>query len=151
MNAPTRVLELTVPTVTASTHIAGDALGGRLDFTGALRECGNGGVLESITLIHMSTNVFEADLFLFDDVFVATADDSPFSPTDPDIQSKCLGSIRIYTTNFATTANHAVATVSAIGLSVELDNAPGTLYAQLVTRTAFTPAGLYIKLGFLKD
>jgi hypothetical protein len=137
-------------TPAANAHADGDALGGRLDFTGAVYEAPTkGGVILNVTLIHMSTDTFDADLFVFGDVFTATADDSPFSPSDPDIINKLLGIVKVRTTDFVVTANHAVATVSA-NLAVQT-TAPGTIYAQWAGRTAFTPAAITTKLGLLKD
>jgi hypothetical protein len=150
MGQPSRILEVT-PTVAANAHVAGDALGGRLDFTGALRESGNGGVLQTVVITHLSTNTFEVDIFFFDDEFQATADDTAFGPTDADITGKCIGTVTVLATDFKTTANQAVGTANAQGMVIEVKNAPGTLFAQMVTRTGFTPAAITVKLGFLKD
>jgi hypothetical protein len=147
---PTRWHEVTVTGVTASAHAAGDALGNRIDVAGMLRESDSGGVLLAISLMHLSTNTFEVDFIFFDDVFQATADDSPFSPTDADLTGKCLGYVKMVAADMVTTGNHAIGTVQCV-FPLQMKNAPGTLYCQMVTRTAFTPAGITVKFGVAKD
>lgn len=149
MDNKTRWIEETV-TVAANAHVAGDALGGRIDLDGALRESGGGGLLVAITLCHLSTNTFEVDFIFFDEEFQATADDTPFSPSDADLNGKCLGYVKMYATKMVTTANHAIGTVECV-FPLQAANTSGTIYCQMVTRTGFTPAGITVKFGFSKD
>lgn len=148
---PTRIVELTA-TVEAGAYAADDTFGERLDFTGVLLESQGGGVLQSVTITALNTSTPTIDLILFDDVFQAGADNDPSSFTDADITDKCIGHVTVDT--WSAFANNAVGSNNAVGKTVEVKNAPGTLYAQMVTRSAVTPgstADYTIKLGFLKD
>ncbi len=149
---PVRWVELD-ETLSAGEYTANDALGGRLDFIGALRESGGGGVLQAIVITAPNTNTPIIDLVFFDDVFQATADDAVFTPTDSDMSGKCLGAIQLAVADWITFANNGVATSSSLDHPVELKNSPHSLYAQMVTRTTFTPGAVVytVKLGFLKD
>lgn len=147
---PTRWHTVT-PTIGAQpAHAAGDALGGRLDLTGMLRESGNGAVLLAISLIHMSTVTFEVDFVFFNDEFQATADDSPFSPTDEDIRDKCLGFVKMHSSDMITTANHAIGTVQCV-FPIQQKRSDGTVYCQMVIRSAVTVTTMYVKFGVSKD
>jgi hypothetical protein len=139
--------------MSAGAYAANDAFGGRLDFTGALRESGNGGVLQSVIITAPNTQTPAIDLVLFDDIFQPTTDNVAFAPTDLDMSGKCLGAVNLLAAYWTTFANNGVCTLDGIGKPIEVDNGPGTIYGQMVTRTAFTPGAVVyvVKLGFLKD
>lgn len=151
---PTRFIELEA-TVEAGAYAAGDMLGQRLDFTGALYESGLGGVLQSVVITALNTSTPTIDVVFFDDVFqgaTAATDNDPSSFTDPDLSGKCLGFVTV--NSWSAFANNAVGQGEPVGKPIEVKNTPGTLYAQMVTRTAVTPGATNaytIKLGFLKD
>lgn len=154
-NFPTRWTTGITPTVAAAAHVAGDALGGKISVTAALRESGLGGVLAAITIINSSTQTFEVDVFFFDQDFQAVADDAPFSTTDADTLgtgTKVIGVETVTASEFKTTANHAIATHEC-AFPLHVLDGPGTIFCQMVTRTAFTPGvnGITIRFGILKD
>jgi hypothetical protein len=153
-NYPTRYEEVTA-TVEAGAYAADDAFGERLDFVGALREPKrtSGGVLLSLTITALNTSTPAIDVIFFDDVFQAGGDNDPASFLDTDLVDKCLGKVSVASADWSVFANNAVATV-AINFPIELNNAPGTIYAQMVTRSAVTPGSTSdytVKLGILKD
>ena len=150
---PTRITKLTA-TVEAGVYAANDAFGERLDFTGALLESQGKGVLMSIILTAKNTSTPAIDVIFFDDVFQASADNDPSSFTESDLDNKGIGYVSLLAASWSVFANNAVATISGVALPIEVQNAPGTLYAQMVTRSGVTPGATdayTIKLGFLKD
>jgi hypothetical protein len=154
-NPPTRITELEA-VVEAGAYLVGDAFGELLVFTGALRESPSslGAILQSIVVTAKNTTAIEIDFIFFDDELVSNQDNDPASFSEADLDGKCIGFVTLFTDSWSVFANNAVGNVDQIGKAIEAKNTPGTLYCQMVTRTAITPGAtdVYtIKLGFLKD
>jgi hypothetical protein len=153
-NFPTRYEEVEA-VVQAAAYAAGDAFGERLDFVGALRETKKslGGVLLSLTITALNTSTPAIDVIFFDDVFQAGGDNDPSSFTDEDLGDKCIGKVSVASSDWSVFANNAVATVP-INFPIQVVNSPGTIYAQMVTRSIVTPGSTSdytVKLGIIKD
>jgi hypothetical protein len=150
---PTRIRELTA-TVEAGAYLAGDAFGELLEFTGALRDCNLGAVLQSIVVTAKNTTAIEIDFIFFDEPLVSDQDNDPVSFNEADLDGKGIGHATLPSANWSVFANNAMGTTDPLGLPLEVKNTPGTIYCQMVTRSAITPgttADYTIKLGFLKD
>lgn len=150
MPQPTNFIRQT-PTVTAGSYSVGDALGGRLEFTGAAQS-GFGGVIAVISLVDKASQAGEIDIVFFDSAFTATADNAAFDPTDAELASSYLFTETIEATDYDTFADNSVATKS-VTLPFRLPSGT-TLYAQMVTRSASTYAStsdLTIAVGVIPD
>lgn len=135
------VLEVAVtPTITAGAYTAGDALGGLLTFASVVRTAGGSGEIVKVTIIDNAKQSAPVDLVLFDQTFTATADNSPFDPSDADLQN-CLGYVSVAATDYAEFNDNGVAT-KASGLQMpfayKLAAGGSSLFGQTVIRNGDT-------------
>jgi len=133
----------------AGAYVAGDAVGGIMEFTQVARVDGLGAILKSLEIIALTTDKPTLELWLFDRAFTPATDNDPFSVSDADIQNVvCV----ITTSNgdFFTTADQAVASIE---VSKRIKPLATSLFGQLVTRTSvtYTDADLMVKLSYLQD
>lgn len=121
------------PTISAaSIYAAGDAVGGKLTFTGVSRKSGGGGVVESLVLVDFAQEQAATDLVLFNQDITPTADNSPYDPSDADL-GNCIGVIPIVAGDYNNFVDNAVATVRNVGLRFKTSGTTN-LYGQMVTR-----------------
>ena len=125
---------------TAAAYAAGDAFGAKFTF-----DVPRGGVIEAAIMLDLDDEGIETELWLFDQDFTATADNSAFAPTDMDLL-KLVAVISI--TNFADAANNRVGINNGMGLPYAAPT--GKLYCQCVTRGAPTIAADNIPLLALR-
>lgn len=119
------------PTITAGAYSAGDAVGGKLTFTG----CTDTGLIHNLTLIDLSEQAVELNLVLFNADFTATADNAAFDVTSGE-EADIIGVINIATTDYEDIGGLKVATVKGLSLPFELTETDSTkrgrIYGQLV-------------------
>ena len=125
---------LTVASVVSAGAIyaAGDALGGRLDLTSAVRVSGGTGIIQGITIIDLDQERAEIDIVFFNQAFTATADNAAFDPSDADL-ANCIGFVKVLSSDYANFNDNAVATLNGIGMPFKCEGST-TLYAQMVVR-----------------
>jgi hypothetical protein len=138
------------PTVSTSpAYTPGDAVGGLLTFANAAQATGGSGLLLAATALCKTPALLPIlELWLFDQTFGATADNSPFAPSDADM-ARCLGVIPIAAWYDNSLNSQAVWRGAHPYVLV------GTsLFGQLVTRTAVTlgsTSDLIIGLNVTRD
>lgn len=128
------------PTITAGAYTAGDAIGGILEFADVARIAGSGGRITKVVVTDDAQQLAPIDLVFFNQTFTPTADNSPFDPSDADLQN-CIGHIVVAATDYSSYNDNASA-VKCSGLTMPLyyDLATGgtSLFAQCVIRSAPT-------------
>ena len=108
---------------TGSAYASGDAFGTKFDFVVPTE-----GVFSTVVFYDLDNEGIVKEIHLFDSDFTATADNSPFDPSDSDLQ-RSVGVINIAT--FYANANNQL----AIATPALYYKAPqGKLWAQVVTR-----------------
>lgn len=130
------------PTITAGAYAAGDALGGLLTFPNAVSVAGGAGLITKVVIIDDAQQLAPVDLVLFNQTFVATANNAPFDPTDADLQNS-IGYVNIAQTDYASFADNSVACkASGLRMPFEFVLATGqtSLFGQLVVRNTPTYA-----------
>ena len=130
-------------------YASGDAVGGGMCFPFLREALDRAGAAVNFTVTMQSTAVQpELELLLFDYDFTATADNAPFNPSAGDLANHCLGVVKIDAIEWCVYAANQIATVS-IPVVLASGDTVGSVYAQLVTRTVFTPAAAdEITVGF---
>ena len=108
-----------------------------MEYTGALRESGNMGMLHGITITALNTTALAVDIIIFNDSITPSGDNDPVAFNDADM-AKIIGTVSFFTGDWVAFDNSATATVQC-RLPLEVTNAPGTVYVQMATRTAITP------------
>lgn len=91
------------------------------------------GTIQSCTFVDKDNEKLAKDIYIFASSFAATADNSAFAPSDPDLQA-CIGFISISGGDYAANNANAVGHRDNIGLSYVAPG--GKLYCQIVTRGA---------------
>lgn len=140
------------PTITAGAYSAGDALGGRLEFSPATRQPTLTALLLSVVVLDKASQDAQLDLVLFNQAFTATADNAAFDPTDADL-ANIIGHVPIVPADYASLNDNGLATLRSVNLPIHLSDTI-TLYGQLVTRSAPTYAStsdLTVILYLLQD
>ncbi len=115
------------PTITAGAYSAKDAVGGKLEFDGV----GNKGHITSLTIIDNASQAAELVLNIFDRDFTATADNSPYDPSDAD-QANCLFHIRIIASDYQLNNDNGQATLQGLWLPYKCYGDATKLYGQLM-------------------
>lgn len=136
------------PTITAGAYSASDAVGGKLTFANAARVSGGKGVINSMIVVDDDNEKASLELWLYNQDFTPTADNSPFDPSDTDNEN-LVGVIPIYTSDYFSANDNAVGVVRGIGLEFQLVSTT-SLYGQLkcvATPTYSATTDLTIKLG----
>ncbi len=138
------------PTITAGAYIAGDNVGGLLTFADAARLAGAGGVIKDMLIIDDAGVSVELELWLFDQIFTAIADNAAWAPTEADLENL----ITVITTadiDYFAAGNHAVVPVE---VARRYDCIGVDLFGQLVTRETPTydaTDDLTVKILLLQD
>ena len=152
MTTVRKVVTIT-PTITGGAYSVDDAIGGRMEFTGAKYL---GGVLiESVTIIDKASVHGEIDIVFFSKTFTATADNDVFAPSDADL-ANAVGGIKIRSTDYIAFSTNSLACVASnmVYLNAPASGSDMSLWAQMVVRGAVTYAStsdLIIKLGLRMD
>lgn len=140
-------------TTNASAYEAGDAVGGKITITSAMRVSGGTGVLQSIQVIDKGNQKVALELLIFDsDPTAATITDDTAFVYSTDI-SKQIARIPIAASDYVTL--NSIATASIGGLS-RIIKASGSanLYAALITTgtpTYISTSDIIITFGILQD
>lgn len=119
------------PTIDTSAHTAGDAVGGKLTFAGAVRKSGGTGIIESVTLTDLTTQAAAIKLVLFNQDFTATTTNNPMDVGDSDLVNM-IGIIPIASADYTTFADNCAACVRSVGLRFTASGST-SIYGQLVT------------------
>lgn len=140
-------------TTNASAYEAGDAVGGKITITNAMRTSGGTGILQSIHLIDKANQKAAMELLIFEsDPSAATITDDTAFTYSTDI-SKQIARIPIATADYVTI--NSIATVNLGGLSKVLKaSGSANLYAALITTgtpTYVTTSDIIISFGILQD
>lgn len=122
------------PTVDTDAYTANDIVGGKLTITNAARTSGGSGVILGVTLIDMSKQDVEYDIFIFeqDPTNGTYTDDLTIDIHDTDADF-LVGHITISPGHYADAADNSVATVNNINLPFTASGS-ANLYAIAVTR-----------------
>ena len=122
----------------AGIYAAGDALGGLMTFANAALAAGGSGTITNVVVIDEDQERAPIDIVFFNQTFGATADNSPFDPTDADLANN-IGYVDVAATDYANFVDNSVA-AKASGLWMPFDYVlVGTsLFAQAVVRSAPT-------------
>lgn len=140
-------------TTNASAYEAGDAVGGKITITNAMRTSGGTGILQSIDIIDKANQKAALEIIIFNsDPSAATiTDDSAFAYST-DI-SKQIARISVAASDYVTI--NSIATVSLGGLGKVLKASGSTnLYAAIVTTgtpTYTSTSDIIITFGILQD
>lgn len=150
-HSTTTLIQVT-PTISTSIYAAKDCVGGIMTFANACRNSGEGGILESVTIVDLDRERALTDLVLFSATVSGTAtDNAAFDPTDADLLN-CVGVIPILTGDYFDFNDNAVASRSGIGLAYKC--AATSLFGVLVARTTPTYTGtsdLSVTIGVVPD
>ncbi len=144
-----KAVDITVtPTVGGAAYVAKDAVGGLLTFANAARASGGSIIVDAATIVDKSQTMLLLDLVLFNATFSATADSSPFDPTDAELLT-CIGVIPI--TTWVDFNDNSVAHRSGLGLTAVLVGT--SLFGQLVARSAgsLTNGDIQVKLAITQN
>lgn len=148
----TTLISVTPTISAASAYQAKDAIGGIMTFANAARVSGQGGIIESVTLVDKDQELAPIDLVLFSATIAGTVtDNAAFDPTDADF-ANIIGTIPILSGDYADFNDNAVATRGGIGLVYKC--AATSLFGALVARTAPTYTGtsdIIVTLGVIPD
>lgn len=140
-------------TTNASAYEAGDAVGGKITITNAMRISGGTGILQSIDLIDKANQKAAMELLIFNsDPTAATITDDTAFVYSTDI-SKQIARIPIAASDYVTL--NSIATVSLGGLSrIVKASGSANLFAALVTTgtpTYTSTSDIIITFGILQD
>ncbi len=131
-----------VPT-TVVAYEANDAVAGDadipLEFANAAVDGNNTGVIMSAVMADDNKQGFTFDLILYKTAPANPVDEAIFSPADAELRN-IIGVISFNSwTNFE---DNAVSFKGDLGMAFDLDSPNTTIYGQLVTRGAYTAAGI---------
>jgi hypothetical protein len=139
------------PSITAGVYVAGDNVGGLLEFANAAREIGSGGVIKSMEIIDDASQSVVLELWLFNQTFEAGADNAVWTPVEADLENLVTVITSLDGTWYT---GGATATVNDTEISKRYDVVGTSLFGRLVTRGAPTYVAiddLTVKLGLLQD
>lgn len=126
------------PTITSGAYHAKDALGGKQALANAARVSGGAGRISRIVVVDDDAQAAEIVITFFNADMTATADNAAFDPSDADMEN-CIGSISIYSSDYQSFADNAVATKNTMDFPFVL-NATTTLTCQAMVTGAPTYA-----------
>jgi len=143
------------PTCDTSAYATGELIGGKLTFTGAMREKYGTGVIHSVVIADKAKQNVALDIVLFDSDPSSTTftDQATLTIADADLL-KVVGVISVVATDYKSFADNSVADLKNIGLIVKSNSSSTSLYGCLVSRGTPTYASatdLQIKLKILQD
>lgn len=150
MTQPTRNDRATPTISSGSAYAAGDALGGKLQFT-KLTQAGFGGVIANAGIIDLDSQNAELEIHFFEADFTPTTDNAAWDPSDADMQASWIGSIKVLASDYTTHADHSTASVPC---NFPFRAPQGILYAQMRIASAKTWTGtsnLTVVLGAIPD
>lgn len=120
------------PTITAGAYSAGDAVGGKLTFTG----CPEDGKIETVTIIDLDEEGPELNLVLFHADFTAVSDNAAFDVAAGE-EARLIGIVNIASADFEDIGGLKVATKGNLGIGFKLSETAvtkrGRIYGQLMT------------------
>lgn len=140
-------------TTNASAYEAGDAVGGKITITNAMRVSGGTGILQSIDIIDKANQKAALEVLIFNaDPSAATITDDTAFVYSTDI-SKQIARISVAASDYVTI--NSIATVSLGGLGkIVKANGSANLYAAIVlvgTPTYTSTSDIIITFGILQD
>jgi len=143
-----------VPTVTSGTaYAANENVGERLEFTGAARNTGGGGVITDVVFVDGDGQDKEIELWLFDRSFTAGTDKASWSCGTADL-TNIVGVISSAQSDEGWVAAGTPSVCTVEGISLRYDCNATSLFGRHVTRstpTFTTTASLKTKIGVLQD
>ena len=143
-----------IPTITAAgIYAAGDAVGGLMEFTNAVGDSRESGVIQAFIIIDDDKESDIMELHLFNQTFSATTDNAAFAPSDDDLENY-IGYVECIVADYTDFADNSTAVTKNINLPFNLVADGTSLFGQLVTRGTPTYTAvddLTIKLVVLQD
>ena len=97
---------------TATTYADGDAIGGSVTLTNALRWNDGTAWIVSASLVDIDSVEAAIRISFFSEAFTASTDDAAFDPTDGDLQDYWLGDIIFYAGDYETHNDNSTATIT---------------------------------------
>jgi hypothetical protein len=153
-NKLTKMVTVT-PVISASVlYTTGDAVGGRMNFENATDRDVSSGVIQAVHLTDKDSEDAALELHLFRSGFTATADNGAFDPSDTELDTLFIGTVKIPAANYTAFVDNSVATVANVNLPFELAFSETSLYGQLVVRGAPTYTAvddIVVKLVVVQD
>lgn len=152
-----KVISIT-PTLDTAAYAAGDQLGSLQEVAGALADSSGTGKLVSVVVLDKAKQSLALDVLLFrEQPTVTSVDNAALDLSDTEME-KCIGTIRVATTDYAALNVNSVASVKNINLMLHAvkgsNNTTGTsLWMILMAQGAPTYAAnsLIVKLGIAQD
>lgn len=138
-NGPQTTCTTVTPTVTAGAYTSGQDIGGKLTFTGALRNTTRAGMLVSVSVVDQNAQAQDLELVIFNDNPSATTftDNATLDIADGDM-AKIAGVISLGSTTRFAYADNGVKFIGSLAIPVQGGQASGTasrtLYGALVSR-----------------
>lgn len=143
------------PVISTSIYASGDQLGGINTLANAMDMDKDTGNIMSITVIDKAKQNAAFDILFFSDLpTVASSDNAPLDISDAEMASKCLGIVKVLSTDYVDLAANSVNSKYVVGLFLRSVAGSNTLYC--VCRAAGTPtyvstSDLVIKIGIVQD
>jgi hypothetical protein len=144
------------PSITADTsaYTSGDSLCGLVTITGAARESGGSGIIQSIILLDKTQAQRAAmDILFFDRSVTVAAANAALAMSDADMVF-CLGIVPIgpYNTAWAGTPLNSVATLLNVGIPF-VCSGTANLYAAICVRgtPTYAASDIVLSIGILQD
>jgi len=139
-------------TVAASAHSAGDAVGGLITLSDAVRSSALSGIIQSVSVTDKAGNAGSYDIVFFTANPTATTvtDDAAFTLNDADITKViCMAPI----STVSTFADNGVTNTTGVGCPFEVASGT-TIYAALINRSAATYAStsdVSVRVSIMQD
>lgn len=146
----TSLIQVT-PTISTSQYTAKDALGDVMTFANAARASGEGGLLESVTVVDKAQQLATIDLALFSATVSGVTDNAVFDPADSDLLN-CVGVIPISGGDWSDFNDNSLATRAGLGLAYKC--AATSLFGILIARSAPTyvsTSDISVTIGVVPD
>lgn len=137
-------------TVTAGAYVAGDCVGGVLEFANAAVTSGKGGVVQDMIIVDDAGQDVGLELWLFDRVFTSPGDNAPWAATEDDLHNL----VCVITTADGVWFETGTPSVASVEIGQRYDCAATSLFGQLVTRgtpTFIATDDVMVTLGLLQD
>lgn len=141
------------PTITTTPYTANDCVGGKITLTNAMRVSGGTAILQSLTVVDLSNQKVQLELFFFDadPVGGTYTDNAPAVFATADL-AKFIGRVTIAASDYTTYDTKATASPSSLGRVLKA--ATGTsLYLVILTpgTPTYVVGALLLRLGLLRD
>lgn len=140
--------EADVPGVVAAAYAIGDQFGTLITIANAARFTGGGGVITSVLWHDNDDLAGPMDIMFFNDTLTLAADNAVFAISDADARKALWIAQITYLTDLGAQRFGAVS-----GIAVPYFCTGTSLYAAVITRTAFTPTGTgqRLRICFARD